>query len=133
MTAQKNNRRSAAALKRLEPDKDAPIFLFSVFPNVSVFAVIPARRVALSMAEAVAGVETTARYNRGMNDETVEQIQTKITFLENAAAELSDVVFRQQREIQALEAQLKAIVERLSGAQTEEAPRPPEHERPPHY
>jgi SlyX protein len=68
-----------------------------------------------------------------MNDETLEQIQTKITYLENAAAELSDVVFRQQREIQALDAQLKAIVERLSGAQTDEAPRPPEHERPPHY
>ena len=85
------------------------------------------------MAEAVAGVETTARYNRGMNDETVEQIQTKITFLENAAAELSDVVFRQQREIQALEAQIKVIVSRLSGAQADEAPRPPEHERPPHY
>jgi uncharacterized coiled-coil protein SlyX len=68
-----------------------------------------------------------------MNDETLEQIQTKIAFLERAAAELSDVVFRQHREIQALEAKLKAISLRLSGAPSDDAARPPEHERPPHY
>ena len=68
-----------------------------------------------------------------MNDETLEQIQTKIAFLERASAELSDVVFRQHREIQALEAKLKAVAERLSGAQSTEAVRTPEQERPPHY
>ena len=68
-----------------------------------------------------------------LNDETLEQIQIKIAFLERAAAELSDVVFRQHREIQALDAKLKAIAERLSGAQSDDAARPPEHERPPHY
>lgn len=68
-----------------------------------------------------------------MTDETLEQIQTKIAFLERAASELSDVVFRQHREIQALEAKLKAVVDRLSGAQSDESPRPPDQERPPHY
>jgi uncharacterized coiled-coil protein SlyX len=68
-----------------------------------------------------------------LNDETLEQIQTKIAFLERAAAELSDVVFRQHREIQALDAKLKAISERLSGAPSDDVARPPEHERPPHY
>lgn len=68
-----------------------------------------------------------------LNDETLEQIQSKIAYLERAAAELSDVVFRQDREIQALEAQLKSISERLSGALSEENPRPLEQERPPHY
>jgi SlyX protein len=68
-----------------------------------------------------------------MNDETLEQIQTKIAFLERAVAELSDVVFRQHREIQALEAKLKAVSDRLSGAQSDDVARPPEHERPPHY
>lgn len=68
-----------------------------------------------------------------MNDETLEQIQTKIAFLERAATELSDVVFRQHREIQALQANLKAISDRLSGAQSDESPRVPEQERPPHY
>jgi uncharacterized coiled-coil protein SlyX len=70
---------------------------------------------------------------REMNDETLEKIQTKIAFLERAATELSDVVFRQHKEIQALEAKLKAVMERLSGAQSDESPRPPEQERPPHY
>jgi uncharacterized coiled-coil protein SlyX len=68
-----------------------------------------------------------------MNDETLEQIQTKIAFLERASAELSDVVFRQHKEIQALEAKLKAVSDRLSSAQSGESPRPPEQERPPHY
>jgi uncharacterized coiled-coil protein SlyX len=68
-----------------------------------------------------------------LNDETLEQIQTKIAFLERASAELSDVVFRQHQEIQALEAKLKAVADRLSGAQTGENPRTPEQERPPHY
>jgi uncharacterized coiled-coil protein SlyX len=68
-----------------------------------------------------------------MNDETLEQIQTKIAFLERASAELSDVVFRQHKEIQALEAKLKAVSDRLSGAQSGETPRTPEQERPPHY
>jgi uncharacterized coiled-coil protein SlyX len=68
-----------------------------------------------------------------MNDETLELIQTKIAFLERAAAELSDVVFRQHREIQALDAKLKAVTERLSGGQSDDGSRPPEQERPPHY
>jgi uncharacterized coiled-coil protein SlyX len=68
-----------------------------------------------------------------MNDEALEQIQTKIAFLERAASELSDTVFRQHKEIQALEAKLRAIMDRLSGPQAEESPRPPEQELPPHY
>ena len=48
------------------------------------------------------------------------------------SAELSDVVFRQHKEIQALEAQLKALKERLTGVPPDEA-RTLEQERPPHY
>jgi uncharacterized coiled-coil protein SlyX len=68
-----------------------------------------------------------------MNDETLEQIQTKIAFLERTASELSDMVFRQHKEIQALEAKLQAVTDRLSGAQFDESPRRPDQERPPHY
>jgi uncharacterized coiled-coil protein SlyX len=68
-----------------------------------------------------------------MNDETLEQIQTKIAFLERASAELSDVVFRQHKEIQALEAKLKAVLDRLAGTQPDDSPRSLEQERPPHY
>jgi uncharacterized coiled-coil protein SlyX len=67
-----------------------------------------------------------------MHDESFEQVQSKIAYLERAMAELSDVVFRQHREIQGLEAQLKAVRERLEGAPSEEA-RSAEQERPPHY
>jgi uncharacterized coiled-coil protein SlyX len=68
-----------------------------------------------------------------MNDDTLELVQTKIAFLERAAAELSDVVFRQHLEIQALEAKLKALSDRLSSAISDESPRPADQERPPHY
>lgn len=68
-----------------------------------------------------------------MNEETLELIQTKIAFLERAASELSDMVFRQHQEIKTLEMKLKALADRLSGAQSDESARPPEQERPPHY
>jgi SlyX protein len=68
-----------------------------------------------------------------MTDEALEQIQTKIAFLERANTELSDVVFRQQQEIHALTSRLEAVVERLQAAQADERARPPEEERPPHY
>ena len=68
-----------------------------------------------------------------MNDEALEQLQTKIAFLERAAAELSDVVFRQDREIQALAAQTKALAERLTSGTAEEPIRTADQERPPHY
>ena len=68
-----------------------------------------------------------------MNEESLEQIQFKIAYLERANADLSDVVFRQQREIDALGARLEEISERLEAARTEERIRPAEEERPPHY
>lgn len=63
----------------------------------------------------------------------IEQIETKIAFLERANAELSDVVFRQHREIEALRLRIDALVERFEAAQSAEAPPRPEDERPPHY
>jgi SlyX protein len=64
--------------------------------------------------------------------EPLEQLQSKIAYLERAMSDLSDVVFRQHREIQMLETQIKAVRERLEGAPSEEA-RTAEQERPPHY
>ena len=72
-------------------------------------------------------------YTSPMNNETLEQIQTKIAFLERASAELSDVVFGLHKEMQSLEAKLEALRDRLSGAQSDEPPRSLEQERPPHY
>jgi uncharacterized coiled-coil protein SlyX len=64
--------------------------------------------------------------------DSLERVQAKIAYLEQAMNELSDVVFRQHKEIQALEAQLKGLKERLSGAPPDAA-RTLEQERPPHY
>jgi uncharacterized coiled-coil protein SlyX len=68
-----------------------------------------------------------------MHDETLEQIQTKIAFLERANTELSDVVFRQQLEIRALGSQLERLLGRLDNVQSDDGQRLPEDERPPHY
>ncbi len=68
-----------------------------------------------------------------MNAQTLEQVETKIAFLERANAELSDVVFRQQREIEALRAQIGALAARVDAARSDTGVRTPEEERPPHY
>ena len=65
-----------------------------------------------------------------MHDESLEQVQSKIAYLERSIAELSDVVFRQHKEIQALEAKLKALKERLDETPADRAT---VQERPPHY
>jgi SlyX protein len=68
-----------------------------------------------------------------VNHEALEQIQTKIAFLEQANADLSDVVFRQQLEIRALGARIKEVSERLAAAMSEDGQRSAADERPPHY
>ncbi|HEX3844877.1 MAG TPA: SlyX family protein [Steroidobacteraceae bacterium] len=68
-----------------------------------------------------------------MNAHPLEHIETKIAFLERANAELSDVVFRQHREIEALRAQIATLAARIEAAQSNMDVRTPEEERPPHY
>jgi SlyX protein len=68
-----------------------------------------------------------------MKSEPLEQIEIKIAFLERTTAELSDVVFRQHRDIEALRAQVAALAARLDAVQSDTVVRAPEEERPPHY
>jgi SlyX protein len=68
-----------------------------------------------------------------MNDEAIERLEMKIAFLERANNELSDVVYRQQREIQGLNAKFESLVERVSTMRSTDEGRTPEDERPPHY
>ena len=69
-----------------------------------------------------------------MNDETLEQIQTRIAFLERANAELGEVVFQQQKEIQSLTAKIREVLQRLEAAHSAQEERTVEEdERPPHY
>jgi SlyX protein len=68
-----------------------------------------------------------------MSAEAIERLEMKIAFLERANYELSDVVYRQQREIQGLRAQFDSLVERVSSLSSPDEERTPEDERPPHY
>jgi len=69
-----------------------------------------------------------------MDDAALEQLQTKIAFLERANAELSDVVFRQQRSIDALRDEIASLAQRMQSlGDSDGTPRTAEDERPPHY
>ena len=69
-----------------------------------------------------------------MNAEPLEQIETKIAFLEHANAELSDVVTRQQRDIAELRDQIASLAARLQTLrESDAAPGTADDERPPHY
>jgi SlyX protein len=68
-----------------------------------------------------------------MDQESLEQIQTRIAFLERANAELGEVVFQQQKEIQSLTARIREVLQRLEAAHSAQEERSAEEERPPHY
>jgi len=68
-----------------------------------------------------------------MNEEAVEKIESRISYLERANEELSAVVVRQEREIEAMKAQLKALASRVAAGNSEQTQYSLEQERPPHY
>ena len=55
----------------------------------------------------------------GTVDQSIEEIETKIAYLESAVSDLSDVVFRQQREMQALKVELGQLRDRLEASQAQ--------------
>jgi SlyX protein len=67
-----------------------------------------------------------------MDTETGEKLELKIAYLENANQELSDMVYRQQQDIDRLKAELQALTGRVDSIKVE-----PEYtleeEKPPHY
>ncbi len=67
-----------------------------------------------------------------MPHDSLEELQSKIAYLEHAMAEIGEVVFRQNREIQALEAKIGALRDRFEAAASSES-RSADPERPPHY
>lgn len=62
----------------------------------------------------------------------IEHIEIKIAYLEQANADLSNVVYRQGQELESLRAQLSELVRRLAAVQTPTASSP-QDEIPPHY
>jgi uncharacterized coiled-coil protein SlyX len=70
---------------------------------------------------------------RNLNDETIERLELKLAFLERANTELSDVVYRQQQELDELQQRFAALKDQLEAL----ASQPPAYsmadEKPPHY
>jgi SlyX protein len=63
----------------------------------------------------------------------LEQLETKVAFLEQANAQLSDELYRQQQQLEALRIELASLLERLDAAQSQATTYSPEDEKPPHY
>ena len=68
-----------------------------------------------------------------MDQDTVERLELKLAFLERANAELSDVVYRQHKELEALREGLRALAGKLDSRASIEPVRHPEDELPLHY
>lgn len=66
-------------------------------------------------------------------DQRIEQLEFKIAFLEEATAQLSDVVFEQRQQIAALREQLAGLLSRLEASQAQATTYTVEEEKPPHY
>ena len=64
---------------------------------------------------------------------TLEDLETRITWLEQANAELSSVVYRQQQELDALRQSLTDMTARFAAAQAQTTNWTAEQEKPPHY
>jgi SlyX protein len=67
-----------------------------------------------------------------MDNELLERFELKLAYLERANHELSDVVYRQQRELNELRARMQALSLRLAES-SHQRPYSHEEERPPHY
>ncbi|HLS82655.1 MAG TPA: SlyX family protein [Steroidobacter sp.] len=68
-----------------------------------------------------------------MTDETIERLELKIAYLERANQDLSDVLYRQQRELEELRSRLALLASRVDSLKSQEPAYTPEQERPPHY
>lgn len=68
-----------------------------------------------------------------MNNEIIERIESKIAYLERANHELSDAVYKQQRELQALQSRLASAFDRIDELQQPRRAYTLDEEKPPHY
>lgn len=66
-------------------------------------------------------------------DNRIEQLEVKVAFLEQANSQLGDELFRQRRQIEALESRLQALVGRLEASAAPPDVYSSEDEKPPHY
>jgi uncharacterized coiled-coil protein SlyX len=68
-----------------------------------------------------------------MTQARLEQIESKIAFLEHTTAQLSEEILHQSRLIDELRAAVTALSARLEASKSDGAPWSSQDERPPHY
>jgi SlyX protein len=68
-----------------------------------------------------------------MTDVSLERIELKIAYLEKANSELSDVVYRQQQQLDELTRRLALLASQVDEAKHRSQEYTLEDERPPHY
>jgi uncharacterized coiled-coil protein SlyX len=68
-----------------------------------------------------------------MKPETLERLELKIAYLERANTELSDVVYRQQREIAGLQERFATLKDQFEALKSQPTQYTAEEEKPPHY
>jgi uncharacterized coiled-coil protein SlyX len=71
--------------------------------------------------------------NCAVDTDVVERLEMKIAYLEAANGELSDVVYRQQKELEALRERMTSLVGRVEELHTKTREWTPAEEKPPHY
>ena len=67
-----------------------------------------------------------------MEDRIIE-LETKISYQEHLIQELNDVITHQQKQIDALEVEMKRIRDHLKSSNASQIARPEEEVPPPHY
>ena len=68
-----------------------------------------------------------------MSREALDELETKVAFLERASLELSEEVYQQRKELQELRARLAALAGRIEAGAGGAADSTTAHEPPPHY
>lgn len=66
-------------------------------------------------------------------DDRLETLEVKLAHLERALQELSDVVWRQQQQLDAADARHQQLLDRLAAADRGDDAPPSQFEIPPHY
>ena len=68
-----------------------------------------------------------------MNSDRLDEVETKLAYQEKLVDDLSDVLADQQKRIDALEADIRRLAERLQAMTEPAAANRPEDDVPPHY
>lgn len=68
-----------------------------------------------------------------MSEARLENIETKIAFLEHTLEELNAIIYAQQQKIDRQKALIDSLVEHVRALEEAAPDRPTANERPPHY